>query len=151
MLAADLIARVQTSRPRHGRRVDAIGPEIARAAVLLVVLAAIACSSLPPQDDLAAEIGRHYADNASEEDGRCPSAAIATVTERKVPASGAESTTLRVRDSYFDESARAATDWATVLRAERACTGFAERDFTLVRGPLGYEVVEMSGPAREEP
>ena len=27
----------------------------------------------------------------------------------------------------------------------------AERDFTLVRGPLGYQVVEMSGPVREQP
>ena len=35
-----------------------------------------------------------------------------------------------------------------VLQAERGCTGFAERDFTLARGQLGYTVVEMSGPAR---
>jgi hypothetical protein len=58
---------------------------------------------------------------------------------------------LRVRYSYFDPNAEGATDWTRVLRAERACTGFAERDFKLVRGPLGYQVVEMSGPVREQP
>ena len=31
------------------------------------------------------------------------------------------------------------------------CTGLAERDFTLARGQLGYTVVEMSGPARDQP
>jgi hypothetical protein len=34
------------------------------------------------------------------------------------------------------------------LLAERPCTGFAERDFTLERGRLGYKVVGMSGEAR---
>ena len=44
-----------------------------------------------------------------------------------------------------------ATDWTRVLQAERACTGFAEREFTLERGQLGYQVVEMSGPVRDQP
>ena len=66
-------------------------------------------------------------------------------------ASSAEATRLRVRYSYFDPSAPGATDWTRVLRTERACTGFAERDFTLARGPLGYQVVEMSGPVRAQP
>jgi len=35
-----------------------------------------------------------------------------------------------------------------VLLAERPCTGFAERDFTLERGRLGYKVVGMSGEVR---
>jgi hypothetical protein len=150
MFAADPIARLESnSRPSCWRR--AVDRGIARASGLLAVLGVIACSSLPPQDGLAAEIGRYYADHASAEDGRCPSPQIATVTKRKVLASADQSTTLRVRYSYFDESVTAATDWTTVLRAERECTGFAERDFTLTRGPLGYKVIEMSGPTREEP
>jgi hypothetical protein len=38
-----------------------------------------------------------------------------------------------------------------VLQVERPCTGVAERDFTLVRGRIGYQVVEMSGPVRDQP
>jgi hypothetical protein len=106
---------------------------------------------MTPRDDLATEVAQYYAAHASEEDGRCTSPEIATVTKRKVLASSAEATRLRVRYSYFDPSAPGATDWTRVLRTERACTGFAERDFTLARGPLGYQVVEMSGPVRAQP
>jgi hypothetical protein len=119
---------------------------------LAAVLALAACAPLPPpQDKLAEEIATYYAHNASEEDGKCASPQIASVTRRKVLASSAESTRLRVRYSYFDPNSPDAADWSRVLVAERACTGFAERDFTLARGPLGYHVVAMSGPVREQP
>jgi hypothetical protein len=124
---------------------------LARAAVLLALASAASCTSMTPRDDLATEVAQYYAAHASEEDGRCTSPEIATVTKRKVLASSAEATRLRVRYSYFDPSAPGATDWTRVLRTERACTGFAERDFTLARGPLGYQVVEMSGPVRAQP
>jgi hypothetical protein len=130
-------------RRRHGRP--------ARAPAVFVLASLLGCTSMAPQDDLAAEVAQYYAAHASEEDGRCTSPEIAGVTKRKVLASSAEATRLRVRYSYFDPSAEGATDWTRVLRAERACTGFAERDFTLARGPLGYRVVEMSGPVRQEP
>jgi hypothetical protein len=147
MLAAHLSGRIDTtSRLGARRRARGPAPEIVRASGVMAALALLGCST-PPQDDLAAEIRQYYARHASEEDGRCASPKIASVTERKVLASGGEEATLRVRYSYFDESAQP-TDWTRVLQLERACTGFAERDFTLVRGPLGYQVVEMSGPAR---
>ena len=62
--------------------------------------------------------------------------------------SGAERTLLRVRYSYFDPSRADDASWQQVLLAERPCTGFAERDFTLERGKLGYQVVDMSGELR---
>jgi outer membrane murein-binding lipoprotein Lpp len=137
-------SRAGTSTRRvHGR--------LARAAGVLALAALAGCTSMAPRDDLAAEVARYYAAHASEEDGRCTSPEIASVTKRKVLASSAEATRLRVRYSYFDPGAPGATDWTRVLRTERACTGFAERDFKLVRGPLGYQVVEMSGPARAQP
>jgi hypothetical protein len=124
---------------------------LARTGGILALAWLVGCTSMAPRDDLAAEVAQYYAAYASEEDGRCNSPEIASVTKRKVLASSAEATRLRVRYSYFDPSAEAATDWTKVLGTERACTGFAERDFKLVRGPLGYEVVEMSGPVRAQP
>jgi hypothetical protein len=147
-----------TVRAAHGKGPSRAGAParracagLARAASLLALATLVGCTAMGPRDDLAAEVAQYYAAHASEEDGRCTSPEIATVTKRKVLASSAEATRLRVRYSYFDASAEGTTDWTRVLRAERACTGFAERDFTLVRGPLGYQVVEMSGPVREQP
>ena len=152
MLAADLIACLEQNRGiGNGMPARRTRARIARAGALLAALVMAGCSSLPPRDDLAAEIARHYASHASEEDGRCAAPEIATVTKRKVLASTARSTTLRVRYSYFDPNAAGATDWTRVLQADRPCTGFAERDFTLASGPLGYQVVEMSGPVRDQP
>jgi hypothetical protein len=151
MLAADLIALLEPSRGPGDRMPARRWARIARAGGPFAVLVVAGCSSLPPRDDLAAMIAQHYASHASEEDGRCASPEIATVTKRKVLASDARSTTLRVRYSYFDPNAAGATDWPRVLQADRPCTGFAERDFTLVSGQLGYQVVEMSGPARDQP
>ena len=148
MLAADPSLRF-TRRSRVGNRRTAaarLWPSLA------VALGLVGCTALPPpQDRLAAEIAQYYAENASEEDGQCPSPEIASVTKRKVLASGGGATTLRVRYSYFDASVPGAADWTRVLQAERACTGFAEREFTLERGELGYRVVEMSGPVRDRP
>src|SRR5688500_4660491 len=91
-------------------------------AVVAGALLLVGCTALPPpQDDLAAEVARYYAAHASEKDGRCTAPEIASVTKRKVLASSAEATRLRIRYSYFDPSAEGATDWTRVLRAERAC------------------------------
>jgi hypothetical protein len=130
------------------RRVRA---RLARTLGSLALALLTGCTSLPPRDNVADEVARYYAAHASEEDGRCTSPEIAAVTKRKVLASSAETTRLRVRYSYFDPGAPTSTDWTRVLQAERPCTGFAERDFTLLRGQLGYQVVEMSGPVREQP
>jgi hypothetical protein len=118
---------------------------------LLALASLVGCTSMAPQDDLAAEVTRYYAAHASEEDGRCTSPEIASVTKRKVLGSSGEVTHLRVRYSYFDASAPGATDWTRVLQAPRACTGVAEREFTLVATDLGYKVMQMSGPVREAP
>jgi hypothetical protein len=123
----------------------------ARAAGLIALAQLVGCTSVAPQDDLAAEIQRYYAEHASEEDGRCATPEIASVTRRKVLGSSAEVTQLRVRYSYFDPSAPGASDWTRVLVAERPCTGVAERDFTLVSTDLGYKVMQMSGPVRAQP
>lgn len=150
MLATVRAARgeVPSCAGRSDRRPQA---GLVRSAAVLVLGSLVGCTSMGPRDDLGVEVARYYAEHAIEEDGRCPSPEIATVTKRKVLASSGETTRLRVRYSYFDPSAPGATDWTRVLRAERPCTGFAERDFTLARGPLGYQVVEMSGPVREQP
>jgi hypothetical protein len=132
------------SARRAGARVTLIGG-------LLAFTCLAGCTTTAPRDDLAAEIARYYAEHASEEDGRCAAPEIASVTRRKVLASSGEVTHLRVRYSYFDPTAPGAADWTRVLQAERECTGVAERDFTLVSTDLGYKVVEMSGPVREQP
>ena len=119
--------------------------------VVLTLAYLAGCASTAPPDDLAAKIAQYYAEHASEEDGRCAAPEIASVTRRKVLASSGELTRLRVRYSYFDPSAPGAADWTRVLHAERECTGVAERDFTLVATDLGYKVIEMSGPVREQP
>ncbi|MGH6902047.1 MAG: hypothetical protein ACREIR_04840 [Geminicoccaceae bacterium] len=152
MLAARLASRFsRTSRARDEKPARAAGARAARVWLgLATTLGPVGCASLPPpQDRLAEEIAQYYAQNAVEEDGQCPSPEIASVTKRKVLASGG-ATRLRVRYSYFDASVPGATDWTRILRAERECTGFAEREFTLERGELGYKVVEMSGPARAQ-
>jgi hypothetical protein len=102
----------------------------------------------PPPDELATKIQQYYARHAIEEDGGCPSPEIAGVVRRKVLESSGARTVLRVRYSYFDPSRGGGADWLRILDAERACTGFAERDFTLERTRLGYVVVGMSGPTR---
>jgi hypothetical protein len=147
-LASQLMARPEI-RPHPGAKPSRVARPWLGAATALGLAA---CAALPPpQDKLAEEIASYYADNASEEDGKCASPQIASVTKRKVLASSAESTRLRVRYSYFDPGAPGAADWTRVLVAERPCTGFAERDFTLARGPLGYQVVAMTGPVRAQP
>jgi hypothetical protein len=154
MLAADLTSRChRTARVGTEKPARAAGAGAARVWLgLAATLGPVGCTSLPPpQDRLADEIAQYYAQNAVEEDGECPSPEIASVTKRKVLASGGAATRLRVRYSYFDASVPGATDWTRILQAERACTGFAEREFTLERGQLGYQVVEMSGPVREQP
>lgn len=139
--------------PRAGGKPQASyrGARLERAGGLLGLAVLAGCTSLAPPDDLAAEIAQYYAEHASEEDGRCAAPEIADVTKRKVLASNGEVTHLRVRYSYFDPSAPGGTDWSRVLQAERECTGVAERDFTLVSTDLGYKVIEMSGPVREQP
>jgi hypothetical protein len=121
------------------------------AAVLLSLACISGCTTAPPADDVTTKITQYYAEHASEEGGHCVAPEIASVTRRKVLASSGQVTHLRVRYSYFDASAPGATDWTRVLQAPRACTGVAERDFTLVSTDLGYKVMQMSGPVREQP
>jgi len=114
----------------------------------LAMLALAGCASLDEPDELQQKLQPYYAGHASEEQGACPRPEIASVTHRKVLQSSAERTLLRVRYSYFDPSRAGDASWQQVLLAERPCTGFAERDFTLERGRLGYKVVGMSGEVR---
>lgn len=116
--------------------------------ILLTALALAGCASLSEPDELQQKLQSYYAGQASEEAGACPHPEIASVTHRKVLESSAERTLLRVRYSYFDPSREGDASWQQVLLAERPCTGFAERDFTLERGRLGYKVVGMSGERR---
>ena len=101
-------------------------------------------------DRLEDKIQGYYAAHAVEEDGQCATPEMAGMTRRKVVASSAERTVLRVRYSYFDASEGTTPAWPLVLDGNRACTGSAEREFTLERGRLGYAVVRMSGPTRAE-
>jgi hypothetical protein len=120
----------------------------ARLLTIALALALAGCASLGEPDELQQKLQSYYAAHAGEEDGACPRPEIASVTHRKVLESGAERTLLRVRYSYFDPSRDDDASWQQVLLAERPCTGFAERDFTLERGRLGYKVVGMSGERR---
>jgi hypothetical protein len=151
MFATVVAAHRRTRRPRPGTAARRGHGRLPRAAGLLALTSLIGCTSMAPQDDLAAEVTRYYATHASEEDGRCRSPEIASVTKRKVLGSSGRVTHLRVRYSYFDASAPGATDWTRVLQAPRACTGVAEREFTLVATDLGYQVMRMSGPMRDLP
>ena len=118
-------------------------------AALLGALALSGCALRdPPPDELATKIQSYYAAHAIEEDGGCPSPEIGGVVRRKVLESSSARTVLRVRYSYFDPSRAGGTDWLRIFDADKACTGFAERDFTLERTKLGYVVIGMSGPTR---
>jgi hypothetical protein len=118
----------------------------------VALLGSLALSSCalrsPPPDELATKIQTYYAQHAIEEDGGCPSPEIAGVVRRKVLESSGARTVLRVRYSYFDPSQDGSSDWVRIFDTDKACTGFAERDFTLERTKLGYVVVGMSGPIR---
>ena len=114
------------------------------------LLAGCTTTGAPP-DDLEAKIRTYYAAHATEQDGACPSPEIASITKRKVQQSAGARTVLRVRYSYFDPSQGSTPAWMpSVLLAPRPCTGFAERDFTLEQATLGYRVVAMSGPERQQ-
>jgi hypothetical protein len=118
-------------------------------ALASVLLAGCAFTGGVP-DRLEDKIQGYYAAHAVEEDGACGAPEMASMTRRKVVVSNAERTVLRVRYSYFDSSEGTTPAWPLVLDGNRACTGSAERDFTLERGKLDYAVVGMSGPTRAE-
>ena len=160
MVAAALTGDQHKGSDMPGRRVRRAGGAArgrgrgarhARAASLLALGCLAGCTTTPPPDDVTTKITQYYAEHASEEGGRCAEPEIASVTKRKVLGSSGQVTQLRVRYSYFDASAPGATDWTSVLQAPRACTGVAERDFTLVSTDLGYKVLQMSGRVREQP
>jgi hypothetical protein len=119
--------------------------------MVLAGLTLAGCATPGAEDDVAGKIERYYAQHAIEEEGKCPRPEIAAVTKRKVQSSAGDQTVLRVRYSYFDDTVDDASAWKSVLIAERPCTGFAERDFTLVRQKTGYAVTAMSGEQREAP
>jgi hypothetical protein len=136
------------ARRRNKRVEDQPGMTVARMLAGGLVLSLGGCASLGEPDELQQKLERYYAGAASEEDGACPTPEIASITHRKVLASSGERTRLRVRYSYFDPSREGDASWQQVLLADRPCTGFAEREFMLERGTLGYQVVEMSGERR---
>jgi len=115
----------------------------------LVALAAAGCVSPFVEDDLGAEIRRYYAAHATEQDGACPSPQIASILAPEPLPTDAVPSTLVVRYSYFDPSVEQTPDWPHVLVAERACTGFGEREFTLVRRKTGTQAIDMSGERRK--
>lgn len=115
---------------------------------LALVLAGCATAS-DHDDDLTAKIKRHYAAEAIEEAGACPSPEIGAITKRKVLEATEARTVLQVRYTYYDPSVGSETDWGRVLVAERACTGTAERAFTLERSLTGATVVATDGPRRD--
>jgi hypothetical protein len=118
-------------------------------ALASVLLAGCAFTGGVP-DRLEDKIQGYYAQHAVEEGGECASPEMASMARRKVVTSSAERTVLRVRYSYCDASEGTTPAWPLVFDKDRACTGSAERDFTLERGKLGYGVVGMSGPTRAE-
>jgi hypothetical protein len=118
---------------------------------VLAGLTLAGCATPGAEDDVAGKIERYYALHAIEEGGDCPRPEIAAITKRKVQESTGDQTVLRIRYSYFDDTADDTPAWKRVLIAERPCTGFAERDFTLVRQKTGHVVTAMSGEQREAP
>lgn len=121
------------------------------ASMTAAVLLAGCIASPLVEDDLEARIMRHYAATASEEDGRCASPEMASITGREVVGREGPRTRLEVRYTYFDPGVGEVAAWPQVLIAERACTGEAERTFEVVERRTGYEVVEMSGERRAGP
>jgi hypothetical protein len=109
------------------------------------------CATPGAEDDVAGKIERYYASHAIEEAGKCPEPEIAAITKRKVQQSAGDETVLRIRYSYFDDSVDDTPAWKSVLITDRPCTGFAERDFTLVRQKTGYVVSAMSGEQHAAP
>ena len=116
---------------------------------LTALFAAGGCANPFVEEDLGAEIRRYYAAHATEQDGACPNPRIASITAPKPLPTEEPPTTLTVRYSYFDASVEETPDWSHVLVADRACTGFAEREFTLVRRKTGTQVIDMSGERRQ--
>lgn len=97
-----------------------------------------------------AAIKGYYAAHASEEAGACPRPEIAAILDHDGLNAAGSRTTWMVRYSYFDPRVEAASDWPYLLTAERECTGFGEREFTLLERRTGYVVLDMSGERRHD-
>jgi hypothetical protein len=150
VVASRLDESGSTSRG-HGACRRSGSPCAAGSTVLALGLILSGCATPGAEDDVAGKIERYYALHAIEEAGKCPQPEIAAITKRKVQESAGDQTVLRIRYSYFDDSADDAPGWKRVLITPRPCTGFAERDFTLVRQKTGYVVTAMSGERHEAP
>jgi hypothetical protein len=116
----------------------------------LATLGMAGCTRPAPEGDLASAIATYYAAHAVEEEGRCPSPRIESITKRKVLASSAKTTVLHVRYSYYDPSHEGANDLDQLFVRDKPCTGFAERDFTFAPTKLGHRIHAMSGPRQDQ-
>lgn len=108
------------------------------------------CVTGPSTDPgLEQAIKAHYAAHATEEAGACRAPRIDTVqNHRLVKRSEDGAEVMKVRYSYFDRHADMDADWQKLVYLSQPCGGIAERDFSLVRGPVGYKVVAMTGERR---
>lgn len=113
------------------------------------VAAAVGCTWPIESADPAAAIKRYYATHASEASGACPQPQIASIVARETLQSEGARTIWKVRYSWFDPSVDEASNWPYLLTAERACTGFGEREVTLLRRRTGYVVLDMTGERRQ--
>ena len=126
------------------------GAPHALAAGLVAGLLSGCVATMEAPDTLMPALQRFYAEHAVEERGACSNPALAAITQRKVVSTSGERTVLRVRYAYVDPTFDDPADWQRVLIRERECSGYNERDFTLVRRKTGYEVSAMSGQVRAD-
>lgn len=121
-----------------------------RSLSLAGVLAIAGCVTGPSTDPgLEQAIKAHYAAHATEESGACRAPRIDTVQNHQLIKRGDDGAeVMKVRYSYFDRHADMDADWQKLVYLSQPCGGIAERDFSLVRGPVGYKVVAMSGERR---
>ena len=120
----------------------------------MAFLAIAACSSdqeALERNGLTSAIKDHYAAHATEEQGGCRSPKIDSILQRDVLAGTADGQdVMTVRYSYFDRHADMDQNLDRLVYLNQPCGGIGEREFRLSRGPVGYEVIAMSGERRSK-